>query len=188
MIKINLISLLFILIIFVSCGNKSNENYFSEYQEGGSSEEYFEENYQDDYQESVCYGENYAEIAYKEEGGVKYLPVKINGAQFKMIFDTGCSTNLISKLEFLYLQKQGLISEEDIVGIEPSLIADGSIVENIVVTLKEVVIDDKIVFKNVKASVSDNISAPLLLGNEILNKVESYEINNNEQVIKFKLK
>ncbi len=101
---------------------------------------------------------------------------------------TGCSTNLISKLELLSLIKNGVISEEDILGVTQSTIADGSVVENLVVNLKEVVLDDKIIFSNIQASVSENIEAPLLLGNEILNQVESYEIDNNEQVIKFTLR
>lgn len=68
------------------------------------------------------------------------------------------------------------------------MIADGSIVENMVINLKEVIIADQIFCPNVEATVSKNIDAPLLLGNEILNRTESYTIDNINRTIIFKLK
>lgn len=172
------IALLFVLL-FTSCGNKSNDEYSYE------DEEYYEDYYPDD---ETLIEDDYIEIAYQEKNGVKLLPVSINGLGFYMIFDTGCSTNLISRLEFMALVKNGLITEEDILEPVQSSIADGSIVEMPVVRLKEVIVGDKILFENVEAVVADNVAADLLLGNEILNRVKSYEIDNNEQVIKFKLR
>lgn len=173
----SILTILFFISLFTSCGTRteSAESYFDD---EISETEYFDDEYTEDY----------IEIPYREISGVKQIPVKINGMGFYMIFDTGCSTNLISKLELLSLIKNGVISEEDILGVTQSTIADGSVVENLVVNLKEVVLDDKIIFSNIQASVSENIEAPLLLGNEILNQVESYEIDNNEQVIKFTLR
>lgn len=172
------IALLFVLL-FTSCGNKSNDEYSYE------DEEYYEDYYPDD---ETLIEDDYIEISYQEKNGVKLLPVSINGLGFYMIFDTGCSTNLISRLEFASLVKNGLITEEDLLGTVQSSIADGSIVEMPVVKLREVIIGDKILFENVEAVVADNVAADLLLGNEILNRVKSYEIDNNEQVIKFKLR
>ena len=169
---------IFLLIfVFTSCGTRTE-----------SAESYFDDNISETEYFDNEISEDYIKIPYQEIGGVKQIPVKINGMGFYMIFDTGCSTNLISKLELLSLIKNGVISEEDILGVTQSTIADGSVVENLVVNLKEVVLDDKIIFSNIQASVSENIEAPLLLGNEILNQVESYEIDNNEQVIKFTLR
>lgn len=172
------IALLFVLLS-TSCGNKSNDEYSYE------DEEYYEDYYPDD---ETLIEDDYIEIAYQEKNGVKLLPVSINGLGFYMIFDTGCSTNLISRLEFMALVKNGLITEEDILEPVQSSIADGSIVEMPVVRLKKVIVGDKILFENVEAVVADNVAADLLLGNEILNRVKSYEIDNNEQVIKFKLR
>ena len=172
------IALLFVLL-FTSCGNKSNDEYSYE------DEEYYED-YYPDYETLI--EDDYIEISYQEKNGVKLLPVSINGLGFYMIFDTGCSTNLISRLEFMALVKNGLITEEDILEPVQSSIADGSIVEMPVVRLKKVIVGDKILFENVEAVVADNVAADLLLGNEILNRVKSYEIDNNEQVIKFKLR
>ncbi|MEE1225579.1 MAG: retroviral-like aspartic protease family protein [Bacteroidales bacterium] len=170
--------MLFILfVVFTSCGNKSNDEYSYE------NEDYIE----DEYYEEETIIEDYVEIAYQEKNGVKLLPVSINGLGFYMIFDTGCSTNLISRLEFMALVKNGLITEEDILEPIQSSIADGSVIEMPVVRLKKVIVGNKILFENVEAAVADNVAADLLLGNEILNRVKSYEIDNNEQVIKFKL-
>lgn len=112
-------------------------------------------------------------IPYKENGGVKNISVKVNGIGLEMVFDTGCSGTLISIAEANYLYQKGLLTENDFLGISKSMIADGSIVENMVINLEEVIIADQILCTNVEATVSKNIKAPLLLGNEILNRTES---------------
>ena len=129
------------------------------------------------------------EVPYKEQDGVKIIPVKINnGFEIDMVFDTGCSSSLISLAEAKYLAEKGLLAVEDIKGVSHSMIADGSIVENAVINLKEIIIGDKIVCYNVEAVVSENADAPLLLGNEVLNRTLSYTIDNQKRVIRFQLK
>lgn len=123
------------------------------------------------------------DIPFREEGGVKLVPVEINGMKLDMIFDTGCATTLISMAEASYLYSKGLLSDEDILGVGNSQVADGRIIKNTVINLKKVVLGDQLVFYNVQASVSENLQAPLLLGNEVLNRVASYTIDNTEQVI-----
>ena len=127
-------------------------------------------------------------VPYRNENGVKYVQVKVNGVGFEMIFDTGCSGALISIAEAKYLYEKGKLTEEDFRGTARSQIADGSIVENMVVNLKEVIIDDKVLCPNVEATVSGNINAPLLLGNEILDRVAAITIDNQNQTLKFKIK
>jgi len=127
-------------------------------------------------------------IPFREEDGVKYVQVKVNGVGFEMIFDTGCSGTLISLAEANYLYQKGKLDKEDILGIAHSQIADGSVMENMVVNLKQVVIDNQIVCSNVQATVSDNIHAPLLLGNEVLNRLATITIDNENKLLDFKLK
>lgn len=105
-----------------------------------------------------------------------------------MIFDTGCSGTLISLAEAQYMYSKGLLTEDDILGTSHSQIADGSIVENMVINLDRIVIDEKLSCHNVQATVCLNNEAPLLLGNEVLNRAASYTIDNENKVIKFKLK
>lgn len=127
-------------------------------------------------------------VPYRNDNGVKYVQVKVNGVGFEMIFDTGCSGALISIAEAKYLYEKGKLTEEDFRDTARSQIADGSIVENMVVNLKEVIIDDKVLCPNVEATVSGNINAPLLLGNEILDRVAAITIDNQNQTLKFKIK
>ncbi len=131
---------------------------------------------------------NVKHIRFREEGGVKFVPVTINGVGLEMIFDTGCSGTLISLAEAEYLFQKGLLTEDDIVGRTHSMIADGSIVENMVITLKSVVIDDQILCDDVQATVSQNVNAPLLLGNEVLDRVATITIDNDSKELIFKLK
>lgn len=127
-------------------------------------------------------------VPFKERAGVKYVKVSVNGLEIEMIFDTGCSGTLISVAEANYLYQKGYLTTNDIIGMAQSQIADGSIVENMVVNLKEVIIDGKIQCMDVIATVSSNNNAPLLLGNEVLNRVASYVVDNKNKTINFKLR
>lgn len=133
------------------------------------------------------------EVPYREAGGVKFVHVKVNGVGWDMIFDTGCSGTLLSLSEARYLYEKGLLSDNDILGFAHSQIADGSIVENMVVNLRKVSIiaenGESIDCYNVTATVSNNIQAPLLLGNEVLDNVAyDYTIDNARKVISFNVK
>lgn len=127
-------------------------------------------------------------IPFIEKSGVKYVKVTVNGLGVEMIFDTGCSGTLISVAEANYLYQKRYLTKDDILGVTNSQIADGSIVENMVINLKEVILDGKIRCTNVTATVSANNNAPLLLGNEVLNRVAAYAIDNQNHTINFKLK
>lgn len=133
-------------------------------------------------------GNQTVSVPFRLQDGIKYVPVRVNGYSFEMVFDTGCSTTLISLAEANYLYQKGVFTEEDIIGQSQSVLADGTIVPNVVVNLREVVVGDKIMCKDVRASVSANTQASLLLGNEVLDRVASYTIDNENQVINFNLK
>lgn len=131
---------------------------------------------------------NVVEVEYQEFGGDKTIPVKLNGVTMDMIFDTGCSGMLMSLAELQVLFKNGKIDESDILGTSVSQIADGSIVKNGVIMLREVEIAKGLTLYNVEASVALNQTAPMLLGNGVLDEFASYEIDNITHTIKFKLK
>lgn len=127
-------------------------------------------------------------VPFNDYAGVRTIQVKINNcSEFQMIFDTGCSGMTLSIAEVYVLAKQGCITADDIEGYGSSIIADGSIIENMIINLRKIQIGDLVCY-NVKASVSDNENAPLLLGNGVLNQVESFSIDNLNKTIKFRLK
>lgn len=129
------------------------------------------------------------EVPFTESSGVKFIDVNVNGQMtLKMILDSGCSTTLISLAEANYLYQKGCITEDDILGLERTQIADGSIVENMVIHLRSLTIADKVVCPNVTALVSANVRAPLLLGNDVLNRTPQYSVDNERKVIIFRLR
>lgn len=138
---------------------------------------------------NVTESANEVDVPFFEQNGVKLVDVTVNG-QFtvKMILDSGCSSTLISIAEAKYLYDKGCFSSDDILGVTKSQIADGSIVEDMVINLKQIVIGGQISCSNVTATVSSNAQAPLLLGNDVLNRVPSYSVDNENQVIRFQLK
>jgi predicted aspartyl protease len=127
-------------------------------------------------------------VPFKSKDGVKCVQVSVNGVGLEMIFDTGCSSTLISVAEARYLYDKGKLTNDDIIGVSQSQIADGSIVENMVVNLKEVVINGEICCPNVQATVSSSVNAPLLLGNEVLDRVATIQIDNEREALIFNLK
>ena len=63
------------------------------------------------------------------ENGVLVVPVKVNGVQMSFIFDTGASDITISQTEAQFLAKQGLLTQQDVIGKQQYQIADGSFSE-----------------------------------------------------------
>lgn len=126
-------------------------------------------------------------IPYEEMGGVKIIPVKLNGVTMSMIYDTGCSGISLSLNELQTLYKNGKFDESDIIGVRSSQIADGSIVTNGAINIRKIEIGegDGIVLENVEASVKLSQDAPILLGNSVLDELASVEVDNLEKTINF---
>lgn len=126
-------------------------------------------------------------IPYDERGGVKVIPVKLNGVSMDMIYDTGCSGIHLSLLELQTMAKNGKFSSDDVIGTSYSCIADGSIVQNGEILLHSVEISPELIIENVKATVALNQEAPLLLGDEVLDKIaRKIEVDNVNKTINFK--
>ena len=125
-----------------------------------------------------------ATVKMKKLGGVYQIPIKINGMGLYFIFDTGASDITISLAEAITLQKQGLLSQDDIKGSQQYQIADGSIHEGVIINLKTVQIGQN-TLHNIQASVVDNMKAPLLLGQSALAKFGKVSIDYNKEEISF---
>lgn len=144
------------------------------------------------YDYSVSYEDGSSiNIPFTVDQGVKWVSAKINGVSTDMIFDTGCSGVLISPLELAQLMKRGVLSESDCVDRVLSQIADGSVVEEDVYLLKTLELTDgtnTIVCTNVRTSVSSSLNGPVLLGNDVFDRVASFTVDNDSRLIKFVLK
>lgn len=119
-----------------------------------------------------------------EENGVYKIPIEINGSNMNFIFDTGASDITISATEAMFLYKQGTLQEEDILGTQKYQIADGSIAEGTLINLRTVKIGNNIL-KNVKASIVNNMDAPLLFGQSALAQFGKVTIDYNKSEITF---
>ena len=122
------------------------------------------------------------QVQMKLENGVYTIPCTINGLKLRFIFDTGASNVFISATEASFMLKNHYLSIDDFQDVEKVLLADGSIVENAVVILKEVKVGSK-VLTNVKASVSYNINAPLLLGQSAIGMLGKWHINDGALIL-----
>lgn len=166
------------MIVMCSCGSRKKKFSLNNYMNYDSLVSY-----------ETSDDSNVVRIPFKEEYGVKTIAVKINGVICAdMIFDSGCSGSTISLKEANYLASIGKLSEEDYLGGMRSTIADGSIIDNMVFNIKSLVIGDRIECSNVQVTVSENEEAPLLLGNEVLDRVASYTVDNNNKEVVFLLK
>lgn len=125
-----------------------------------------------------------AKVKMESNGGVYLVPINVNGLDLKFIFDTGASNICISSAEAMVMVRQGKITEKDVLGQERFQDATGGISIGTVVNLNTVNIGG-IVLHDVEATVVDNISAPLLLGQTALAKFGKISIDYNNLTIEF---
>lgn len=122
------------------------------------------------------------EIQMEEGNGVFFVPGKVNGLELKFIFDTGASNVSISLSEAAFMLKNGYLDADDIIGSSYSQIANGDLIENTDIILREIEIGG-IKIKDIRASVSHTLSAPLLLGQSAIQKLGPIQIDGNKLII-----
>lgn len=110
-----------------------------------------------------------------KKSGVSYLQCELNGVKLDFVFDTGASDICISKTEASFLLKNNHLELNDFLGYEKSQIANGDIIENSVIFIRELKIG-KYTLENLKATVINNQNAPLLLGKSVINRFHKVEI------------
>lgn len=109
--------------------------------------------------------------------GIYKMPCSVNGLSLDFILDTGASTVSISLVEASFMHKNGYLKTEDLKGKEYFSTATGEIHEGAVIRLREVKIGEA-VLENIDATVVKNQQAPLLLGQNILEKFGTITIDN----------
>ncbi len=118
-------------------------------------------------------------IKMQKEGGVYTLPCTVNGLQLRFILDTGAAEVNMSLSEATFMLKNGYLDANDLKGSSYSQIANGTLVSNTTLILREVNIGG-IILKNINASIIETMDAPLLLGQSVLQKLGPYQINGDE--------
>ena len=127
--------------------------------------------------------ENATEIQLTLINNVYEIPVTINNTvTLNFILDLGASDISLSPDVFLVLVKSGSITESDYIGNETYKFADGNSARSKVFNLKKIKIGN-IEIENVRASISNSVEAPLLLGQSALKKLGQYNIDNNRSIL-----
>lgn len=121
-------------------------------------------------------------IEMSQYDNVFMLPGKVNGLKLNFIFDTGATNVCLSLSEALFMLKNGYLDASDIKGTSYAKIANGDIVENTEVLLREIEIGGMKIY-NVKASISHSVDAPLLLGLSAIQKLGSIQIDGTRLII-----
>ena len=122
-------------------------------------------------------------ITMEKKGNVFYLPGRINGLELQFVFDTGASHVYLSMTEAMFMVKNQYLSPDDFTGkVSQSLVANGTIEENMEVILKEVELGG-IVLNNIKAFVSRQFDAPLLLGQSVIQELGPIQLDGNKLII-----
>lgn len=117
-------------------------------------------------------------IKMEKDGGIYKISCKVNGAPMKMYFDTGASTVSISKATALYLLENDLIGPQDFRGKTKSTTADGSISDKMVINLRDIEIAG-LHLRDVLATVSYSLNAPLLLGQTAIQRLGRITLQGN---------
>ncbi len=99
-----------------------------------------------------------------------------------MIFDTGAAAVSLSMTMASYLYENDYIKKEDIVGKGKSQTADGTIVDHVVINLRDIEISG-LHIKNIKATVIAGQNAPLLLGQTAIQALGPVTIEGNKLII-----
>ena len=124
-----------------------------------------------------------AEIPFSKEQGVTKVKCTINELPLHFVFDTGAADVTISMVEATSMLKNGYIKPTDIIGSARYVDANGDISEGTTVNLRHVNFGG-LELENVRASVARNQKAPLLLGQSVLGRLGTIEIDNTKSVLR----
>lgn len=117
------------------------------------------------------------------DSNLYYVNADINGVEMQFILDTGCSSVLISKVELAYLQRRGVITNEDYIGKTKSTDADGDVSYCDMYNIRELKLGDYTLY-NIECGVSNTITAHLLLGQQVLSNFSKVTIDYTNNTLK----
>ena len=147
----------------------------------------FETEIEDKMQATSVYEEQTVEIPFSKEAGVCKVKCTINNLPLYFVFDTGASDVSLSSVEATFMMKNGYLKSSDVIGKQNYMMANGEISAGTVINLRNVNFGG-LDLDNIRASVVHNQTAPLLLGQSILGRFGSIEIDNAKRVLRITYK
>lgn len=130
---------------------------------------------------TVSYADKSKKIKLSEQNGTYGILVNFDNISKTFILDTGASETTISNTLEEQLISNGLITKNDYLQDGLYKIADGSIISQRRILVKQLSVNQYTV-KNIVISVG-NINSPLLLGKNFLDKFKSWSINNETKIL-----
>jgi aspartyl protease family protein len=125
------------------------------------------------------------EIKLTQNGGVYEVPISINDVlKISVILDSGAADVSIAPDVALTLIRTGTIEKSDWLPGQIYTFGDGSKAESARFNLKSISIGNK-TFNKIACSISNNVNAPMLLGQSVLKRLGRYTIDYNKGVIQF---
>jgi aspartyl protease family protein len=174
---------MFVSLLLTGCGGCSSKPEDVSWID--DSDSYYDRE-EDPGEDSTVGYEDVIKIAYTEmSGNTITIPVKINGMNLDMIFDTGASSTCITLAEAEYLYEKGNLTEDDILDVRKFQTADGNISIGLRINLRDVSIGDKINLHDVEALVVQNQQAPLLLGQSVMKEFREISVDRKNGFVKF---
>lgn len=147
----------------------------------------FESEIRENVADDVTYENRIAEIPFTKENGVCKVKCSINNLPLYFVFDTGASDVSISSVEATFMMKNGYLKPTDVIGKQNYMMANGEISAGTILNIRNVNFGG-LDLDNIRASVVHNQTAPLLLGQSVLNRVGNIEIDNVRGVLKITYK
>ena len=134
--------------------------------------------------EDVLENDSSIVIPLTEQDGVHYVTVLVCDIPMRFILDTGCSGIQISPIEYYYLVKQNKLSDNSI--LPDSVIttnAEGEVHKKIALIIPKIQVGN-IEVSDIQAVVSPAIHAPALLGQDVLGRLGTLQLDYKNKQLK----
>lgn len=134
--------------------------------------------------EDVLENDSSIVIPLTEQDGVHYVTVLVCDIPMRFILDTGCSGIQISPIEYYYLVKQNKLSNNSI--LPDSVIttnAEGEMHKKVALIIPRIQVGN-IEVSDIQAVVSPAIHAPALLGQDVLGRLGTLQLDYKNKQLK----
>ena len=134
--------------------------------------------------EDVLENDSSIVIPLTEQDGVHYVTVVVCDIPMRFILDTGCSGIQISPIEYYYLIKQNKLNDNSI--LPDSVIttnAEGEVHKKVALIIPKIQVGN-IEVSDIQAVVSPAIHAPALLGQDVLGRLGTLQLDYKNKQLK----